>query len=106
MNDLLCFLFCNRIGDQYFKWDAACPVIMSRVLYGRSLPSELVDVIKAAVTVPSVCTTPNNEPSTTSHETEEIAPSSSSQNEVEVIRPATAPVVAASSPTEPEASKR
>ena len=38
---------------------------MSRVLYGRSLPSELVDVIKAAVTVPSVCTTPNNQPSTT-----------------------------------------
>ena len=91
-----------RIGDQYFRWDAACPVIMSRVLYGRSLPSELVDVIKAAVTVPSVCTTPNNEPSTTSpHQTDEIAPST--QNEV-TVRPATAPVD--SPPTEPETSKR
>ena len=76
---------------------------MSRVLYGRSLPSELVDVIKAAVTVPSVCTTPNNEPSTTSHETEEMAQSSSTQNEV-TVRPATAPVD--SPPTEPETSKR
>ena len=39
-----------RIGDQYFNWESACPIIMSRVLYGRSLPSELVDVIAAAVT--------------------------------------------------------
>ena len=41
-----------RIGDQFFKWEAACPIIMSRVLFGRSLPSELVDVIAASVTVP------------------------------------------------------
>ena len=96
-------VFSHRIGDQYFRWDAACPVIMSRVLYGRSLPSELVDVIKAAVTVPSVCTTPNNEPSTTSQQTEEMAQSSSTQNEG-TVRPATAPVD--SPPTEPETSKR
>jgi len=48
-----------RIGDQYFTWESACPIIMSRVLYGRSLPSELVDVIAAAVTaVPTVVTEP------------------------------------------------
>ena len=63
-----------------------------------------VDVIKAAVTVPSVCTTPNNEPSTTSHETEEMAQSSSTQNEG-TVRPATAPVDSPPT-TEPETSKR
>ena len=33
-----------RIGDQYYTWKAACPIVMSAVLYGRSLPSDLVKV--------------------------------------------------------------
>ena len=37
-----------RIGDQYYTWSAACPIVMSAVLYGRGLPSDLVKVIKAS----------------------------------------------------------
>lgn len=37
-----------RIGQQYFTWQAACPIIMSSVLYGRSLPSDLVKIIEGS----------------------------------------------------------
>ena len=37
-----------RIGDKYYTWSAACPVIMSGVLYGRALPSELVKAIQGS----------------------------------------------------------
>ena len=31
-----------RIGDKYYNWQTGGPMIMSAVLYGRSLPSELI----------------------------------------------------------------
>eukprot|EP00095_Tigriopus_kingsejongensis_P000826 snap_masked-scaffold63_size435493-processed-gene-2.4 protein:Tk00826 transcript:snap_masked-scaffold63_size435493-processed-gene-2.4-mRNA-1 annotation:"phosphatidate phosphatase lpin3" len=37
-----------RIGEQYYTWQAACPMIMSAVLFGRTLPSDLVDLIKGS----------------------------------------------------------
>ncbi len=33
-----------RLGEQYYTWSSACPIIMSAVLYGRALPSDLVKV--------------------------------------------------------------
>ena len=37
-----------RIGqDQFLKWESACPMIMSHVMYGRSLPTRLIDKFKA-----------------------------------------------------------
>ena len=32
-----------RIGDQYYNWKAACPIVMSLLLYGRSFPSEITE---------------------------------------------------------------
>ena len=31
-----------RIGDKYYNWQTGGPMIMSAVLYGRSLPAELI----------------------------------------------------------------
>ena len=31
-----------RIGDKYYSWATGGPMIMSAVLYGRSLPEELI----------------------------------------------------------------
>ena len=31
-----------RIGDKYYSWATGGPMIMSAVLYGRSLPAELI----------------------------------------------------------------
>ena len=84
-----------RIGDQYFNWESACPIIMSRVLYGRSLPSELVDVIAAAVTaapqVPAVVESAA-EPTTTQ------APESTEETKAEADQ--------ATAAAEPESNKR
>jgi phosphatidate phosphatase LPIN len=41
-----------RIGEQYYKWSAACPIIMSTILYGRTLPSDLVEVIRGSYQEP------------------------------------------------------
>lgn len=41
-----------RIGEQYYKWSAACPIIMSSILYGRTLPSDLVEVIRGSFQEP------------------------------------------------------
>jgi phosphatidate phosphatase LPIN len=41
-----------RIGEQYYKWSAACPIIMSTILYGRTLPSDLVEVIRGSFQEP------------------------------------------------------
>ena len=30
-----------KLNDSYLKWETAAPLIMSHVLYGRSLPSDL-----------------------------------------------------------------
>ena len=30
-----------RIGDQYYDWKAACPIILSVILYGRTFPNEI-----------------------------------------------------------------
>ena len=35
-----------KIGDTYHKWDTAAPIIMSHVLYGRSLPLDLMEKLK------------------------------------------------------------
>jgi phosphatidate phosphatase LPIN len=37
-----------RIGDgpQFYKWEVAAPMIMSHVLYGRSLPQDLIEKLK------------------------------------------------------------
>ena len=32
-----------RIGESYYKWESAAPIIMSHVLYGRSLPADLTE---------------------------------------------------------------
>ena len=32
-----------RVGEQYYNWKAACPIVMSVLLYGRSFPSEIID---------------------------------------------------------------
>ncbi|XP_059086494.1 phosphatidate phosphatase LPIN3-like isoform X1 [Tigriopus californicus] len=37
-----------RIGEQYYTWQSACPMIMSAVLFGRTLPSDLVDYIRGS----------------------------------------------------------
>lgn len=34
-----------RIGSKYYTWQAACPIVMSWVLYQRFLPQSSVDVI-------------------------------------------------------------
>ena len=34
-----------RIGSKYYTWQAACPIVMSWVLYQRFLPPSAVDVI-------------------------------------------------------------
>ena len=88
-----------RIGDQYFNWESACPIIMSRVLYGRSLPSELVDVIAAAVTaVPQAvpaAVVESAQPSTT-----QTAPESTEETKAAEVDQATAAAA------EPESNKR
>ena len=91
-----------RIGDQYFNWESACPIIMSRVLYGRSLPSELVDVIAAAVTavpqaVPAAVVEAAAEPTTTQPAPESTAEETKAA-EVDQATAATA--------AEPESNKR
>jgi len=35
-----------RIGESYHKWETAAPIIMSHVLYGRSLPNDLTEKLK------------------------------------------------------------
>lgn len=37
-----------RIGDSYYKWETAAPIIMSHVLYSRSLPQNLIDKLKGS----------------------------------------------------------
>lgn len=32
-----------RVGDQYYNWKAACPIVMSMLLYGRSFPSKVIE---------------------------------------------------------------
>ena len=32
-----------RVGEQYYNWKAACPIMMSILLYGRSFPSEILE---------------------------------------------------------------
>ena len=34
-----------RIGDQYYDWKAACPIIMSMALYERSFPNDITKEI-------------------------------------------------------------
>jgi phosphatidate phosphatase LPIN len=35
-----------KIGEHYHKWETAAPIIMSHVLYGRSLPPYIIDKLK------------------------------------------------------------
>ena len=32
-----------RVGEQYYNWKAACPILMSLLLYGRSFPNEIIE---------------------------------------------------------------
>lgn len=83
-----------RIGEQYYKWSAACPIIMSTILYGRTLPSDLVEVIRGSYQEPkrslddkmSLSTSPN--PAQKKHSTS-WWPFSSRREEEEEKRDAT-----------------
>ena len=35
-----------KLNDTYLKWETAAPIVMSHVLYGRSLPNDLVEKLK------------------------------------------------------------
>ena len=46
-----------KLNDSYLKWETAAPLIMSHVLYGRSLPSDLGKILSRFFTKNSVKTT-------------------------------------------------
>jgi len=50
-----------KIGDTYHKWDTAAPIIMSHVLYGRSLPLDLMEKLKEKSTFKRGKSTPTPE---------------------------------------------
>ncbi len=46
-----------RMGDQYYKWEDACPIVMSAVLFGRCLPD---NVLKAYLEPKATSSSPNS----------------------------------------------